>query len=948
MAEQLNLNKYKRSDVYTVEVDKTQALSLPLSQGRLVVGSSRKGPINTVVQINDPKALKAVYGDIDTKLETKGSFFHRTIQTLLKEGPVFALNVLPVDDTDTVKFTTFNTEASSQSVATSLTAYTQPIYSFFNTQRFWFASAEALNTTKTSVLTGANQNKILSFVNLGKRAVTVFVHAVNVNGYDLTVKEYYSLFGEDHPIPNFLSLDDFVSDYFAEAIVVEGDWSDYIKLGNDPIYKAFFNEKGLIKDKVTDFLNLREVKLVVRATGSLIPGFKDQSGQNASLDRIINSLYAQTEVVCAIDGDKLEEIDLTETTFSDADMTSQRLDTVGHGFDDLAFYVDDVIVDKTQVKLIDMLSYKKPADGTLNFKIALAKGAGALFQETTGSGYFKAFEGSTLYNAYFNGFVKNGAKIHNAGNTVVGYLKFEGGFSELVSATQVKYVKITAYSDTLFSGVATTSTLVCTATDASTFITVETGSDSFTKAFSFTDALFFATNGVTYTAPNQLRLVLNTAITAGNKAILDSYLKVNQYLKAKVVGTSRPRLLRIISVSASTQGPNKVYTVTTMAPSDLAIQGIDVTGDTFTVYKGIRNFVGELKGVNLPAFALREQLLPNGTAARENTIMSFLFDSTKIPQALGDKQSVDFRYLVDAYQGQIVSSSKYYTALLAAQHGQSLAILNAPSMKQFEKSVDPSFINPFNKLISAEYIAQGGNLDLNPAFTFGFAQGDVNGVPVSSYAAYFLPNIIVSDGGFSKSVPPAAFVANAFTRKYNSGNTFSIVAAKKGTLTEPEIENLEYEFTNEDRDFLEPAGFNPIIKRRGFGKLIMGNSTGFQRINSALNNIHVREALITIEKDVNSILFNYLFDYNDEITQLRVRTIVENYLDAVLQARGITYYDVQFNKDNNNGDVLASNTAIIDITVEFPSGIHKFINRITLTRNQGQLSSSSSGFIPSF
>jgi len=941
MSEQLNLNKYKRSDVYTVEVDKTQSLSLPLSQGRLVIGSSRKGPINTVVQINNVKEAKAVYGEIDGKLEGKGSFFHRTIQTLLKEGPVFALNVLPVEDEDTVKFTTFNTEIASSSVPSDLEEYTQPISNFFNTQRFWSASADTLNNTKTNVLEDESSNKILSFVNLGKRPVTVFVQSTSVNGYDLTVKEYFSMFLEGTVIPNFLSIDDMISDFFVEAIIVEGDWSDYNKLGRDPIYSAYFNEKGLMTSKINDFINLREVKLVVRATGSLIPGFKDQSGQNASIDKIVNSLYSQTEVICALDNDKLEEIDLTESSFSDADMVSHRLDVIGHGFSEITKYADDDVEDDgTMTKEIDVLSYNKPESGILRMLTAGSKAAGNIYSETTGGDYFKAFSASKLWNAYYKGFVKNGHKITNA--SVTNYLKFEVGTGE-----SVPFLKVTTYSDVSLTTLTDSSDLIKTGANGD-YIQIENGSDAFSHTFDFSDTTYFATNGVSTVGPNQLQLVLNSSISTQNKAFLDSFIKVNHYITAKVVGDSRPRTLRIVSVQSATVSSVTTYTVTTLAPSELAISGIDITNTEFTVYKGVRKFITDLKGISLPAFVLREQLLPNGTPARETTIMEFLFESTNIPQALADKQSVDFRYIVDSYQGQLTSSSKFYTAKIAALHGQALAILNAPSMKQFEKSLDPSFINQSNKLLSTDYIAKGANLDLNPSFTYAFAQGEVNGVPISSYAAYFLPNIIISDGGLSKSVPPAAFVANSYIRKFNSGNTFSIVAGKKGILTDPEIDNLEYEFTDQDRDNLEPIGFNPIVKRRGFGKLIMGNNTGYQRVNSALNNIHVREALITMEKDINTILFNFLFDFNDEITQLRVRTIVENYLDAVMQARGVTYYEVQFNPDNNGADVLAANTAIIDIAVEFPSGIHKFINRITLIRQSGQLSSNSTGFIPSF
>ena len=116
----LNLNNYKSSGVYTVEIDQSQGLSLPLTTGRLIIGSSRQGPFNTIVLINDLRTLQSVYGDKDTQLEKQGSYFHRTIEVALREGPVFAMNVLPLDtDTDVeanedqAKFTTFNTEASS-------------------------------------------------------------------------------------------------------------------------------------------------------------------------------------------------------------------------------------------------------------------------------------------------------------------------------------------------------------------------------------------------------------------------------------------------------------------------------------------------------------------------------------------------------------------------------------------------------------------------------------------------------------------------------------------------------------------------------------------------------------------------------------------------------------------------------------------------------------------
>jgi hypothetical protein len=68
----------------------------------------------------------------------------------------------------------------------------------------------------------------------------------------------------------------------------------------------------------------------------------------------------------------------------------------------------------------------------------------------------------------------------------------------------------------------------------------------------------------------------------------------------------------------------------------------------------------------------------------------------------------------------------------------------------------------------------------------------------------------------------------------------------------------------------------------------------------------------------------------------------------VKDARGISSYDIVFDESNNGPEVLENNAGIIDIIIDFPRGIHKFVNRITITRAGGQLSSQSSGFTPSF
>jgi len=1072
MAQKLNLNRFKSSGVYTVEIDESQNIALPLGTGRLIIGSSKRGPINTVVALSDLNSAVAVYGEKDTKLESRGSYFHRTLEVALRRGPVFALNVLPTDDTlDKVKFATFNTESASFSSDLGAAAFEQPLSSFFNTQKLWFTDEDQFNRTKNNALGPEDDNKIFSIVNLGKRPITVWAKLADVSGYDVTVKEYYKVTGGDKvTIPTYLHPDDIVADYIVEVIAVEGEWTDNVRLANDPVFKSYFNEKGLIMSKLNGFLNLREVKVVARVNGSLIPQFKDPSGSDISIDRVFNRLFSQTELFCALDENKIELIDL-ETAFANANMDSHRIDLAGHGYSDLIAADDqDYFIDNgftgnytdANAKL-DVLGYKAPVKNTAVFEVTTGANDSSRVVTESGNQIIIAREGTQLYAAWDNGFLVtgNGFILTQNGTAATKYIKIEGGYTEVVANVTKNYIKIKAYDNVALTNQTATIPVITVGPDTFVKISLDIhAANSTTKVFDFAAEL--AAEDVpteistTKLALNkiEMKVLASTSVTVGsgqptvtanNAAYLaevSEFVKPNHFVKAKANGNGRTRFLKIVSVAGTTEigAPTTVVTpavpavnetniavdsfntgattitlsannanivigctvsgtgiaanttitnkvglvltlsaattaassgtytftkaaiaavntvtvktfkkflVTTLVPTDATILGIDI--DSLIVFhKGIKNYISSVKGIVLSGFTMRDAQLPNGTATRQSEILGWLYEYTNIANTLAEGEAVDFRYIIDTYEGDISGSSKYYLAKIAADNGQCLAILNSPSYRQLELSAEPSFADAVTKLVSAKHIADGGNLDLNPTKTFKFVDEDVNGVPMGSYAAYFMPNLIVNDGGRNKSVPPAAFVANAFMNKFEAGRPFSIVAGKNGVLGDPEIVNVEYELSQEDRDQLEPAGFNLIVRRRGFGIMVFSNNTAYQKINSALNNTHVREALATIEKDIERILFNFLFDFNDEITRLRIKTLVEGYLERVKNAQGISTYTVVFDSTNNGPEVLSANSAIIDVFLDFPRGIHKFINRITITRVGGGLSSESTGFIPSF
>jgi hypothetical protein len=94
----IDYSQFRASGVYTLEFDASQNVILTSQTIRLVVGFSNKGPFNTPVYIPDATTMISIFGDIDGSLENRGSFFQRSILTCLNAGPVFALNLLKLND----------------------------------------------------------------------------------------------------------------------------------------------------------------------------------------------------------------------------------------------------------------------------------------------------------------------------------------------------------------------------------------------------------------------------------------------------------------------------------------------------------------------------------------------------------------------------------------------------------------------------------------------------------------------------------------------------------------------------------------------------------------------------------------------------------------------------------------------------------------------------------
>ena len=406
-------------------------------------------------------------------------------------------------------------------------------------------------------------------------------------------------------------------------------------------------------------------------------------------------------------------------------------------------------------------------------------------------------------------------------------------------------------------------------------------------------------------------------------------------------GNQQSRLAKIVTVASTTS--SGVYQVICARP---VLYYSGNTGERVQKFKSIAEFTTSFDFTYLSGFTMKESHRPNGTDARVSEILDVMFD-TNIAKTLASKDIISFRYVVDTFSGQILPNSKYQLSLLAKNRQQAMALINAPSIAQFRNSTDPRFtdaptaVNPYPAL-QTRYIADGGNLSLNPSYTFSLPGEDQG----SKFCGFFSPYITIRESNRNISVPPAAFVSNNYVRKFAAGEPYSIVAGqKRGVLSGGNIVGVEYDFTDEDRGNLEPFGINPIIKRTGIGVVIFGNQTAYQTVNSAFNLLHVRDLLISVETDVQSILSNYLFDFNEDSIRLEIKTLVDNYLDGVQSSGGIYAYQTIMDTSNNTPEIIDMNMGVIDVIIEPARGIQKFINRITVTRTGGIASGGFSQFV---
>ena len=945
MALSPQLQQFKSSGVYRLEFDKSQTVNIPAETIRLVVGRSKKGPYNTPVFIEDVEQFIQVFGSIDKSLERKGMFFHRSAIEALSRGPILALNLTAADEDDTVSIVSPATNSSQEGLShVNLTSQYSEV---FDTDKFWTPNdakllAAAGNEDEAS-------NHAISFVNIKQTPITIIVRqAANTDGFNMTAREWY---GEGN-IPDGIDDLDYVSDYMVDVLVFKGKFNA-AELNNDPTYGTYFDNKGLFRSELAKFAGLREVELLAQYTGSLIPEFMDNEGRQLFIETLINIEARRTGLFCAVNEEALAAIDLVGTDFNiyqDYQLLSHRVDQEV-SIDPVALNLQVEVMDGGDMKitgitkaLIEAAPYNVTVGKFLKSAITgeylMIEGVN---DDGNGNVIISTSEGNFNKAVYesFDGDANNVAPMVFGTNVAItvdpadGGLIFDIPFANITSqgalisgnflpsATAGEYVEISS---------------VDTNYDSATKIKVSpAGGEAFSSNFDGITAASIqpyvraasATLELATIDPNARAVLfpgVNTSYTwedlgAGQFAFSITGADTFDWSEVKVgmyVPADGGKLAKIKRIIKSVDGSVTTYKFESHRPVSSrpghALKRYEDSTDVYTMFP-------------LDGATQSDKLIAE--------LLTAIKPGTGLGNALIDKDNITFRYVVDTF-GSLENGgllNKEELAFLCKERQNASAILNAPMIKEFKASTNPSFLDENTGAFSTRYVATGGNLNLNPSALYtlpSISEG-------ANYAFYYGPGLNVIENGRTKVIPPAAYVSNNYIDKYTSALPWSIIAGpRRGVVGGTGVQSLEFAFDKDDRDVLEPFGYNPIVFERGVGLTIKGNKTAQQSIQSALSSAHVREAMIYIEDGLAEILKNYLFEFNNAQTRLEIKTLADNFMESVKKDGGVYDYRNIMDGTNNTTEVIDNNMGILDTYVEPVKGLEILVSRVTIL-NTGEI-----------
>jgi len=180
-------------------------------------------------------------------------------------------------------------------------------------------------------------------------------------------------------------------------------------------------------------------------------------------------------------------------------------------------------------------------------------------------------------------------------------------------------------------------------------------------------------------------------------------------------------------------------------------------------------------------------------------------------------------------------------------------------------------------------------------------------------------------------IPNASFAASIYARVDNIAEPwFAPAGVDRATLAVLDEKKI---YTDAQIGQMYDKNINSVKWIRGTGYALWGQKTA-QMKKSALDRVNVRRNLLYIENNIETALFPFVFENNNELTRLQIFSIVDEFLAGVQAGGGLTSYDVVCDDTNNTPAIIDSNQLNIDIYVQ-PVRTAEFISFTTVVTRTG-------------
>lgn len=994
MAIPVYLQQFKAAGVYRVVFDKSTMLNVNSEILRLVVGYSEQGPFNIPTYVTNVSTFKTLYGDVSKKLEKRGIWFHRLAQQALASGPILALNLKKFEG-ESVEAATIDTKFNSKFDSIDLEKlFVEDIY---DTTRFWELSAEKLNDLRT--VGGSKMDKYIniSTTDTAKSSATFFIRKASgsiVNGYNITLNDWYSD-GLD-VMPEYLEdvKSTLVSDYMAEIYVFKGKFTKEQVLASTSLKQHFTidsngdlvlrkYELDAFGDAVDSLQALYEDETsgaIGHYVGSLIPYMRNKQGKYISLDIVFNEDQNVHSMMMSFNHDMLEEGEVDLQISGKNNIDAKLLGEICAGTAHVS-----VLGNKNAEVVASTVKYTNNIDGSLKDSM----GYNAQPTYITGKLYVSNVDRSRFEITLSDTKSDDSVKLHfvsedDLNNTlnvladVYGANSDSEVWSDVTPAewvgkkviTSIKRIKQEAGTDYYVPNSEFKFTFADIVTELKSESTVGHDSHNHIHSQSLTFAkvtdswkqLADKTKFICVDGDDTLISVLEAGDCVLAKKTIDD--KEDGYYKQAFITSVESFTAEdaqwykkdnevISAVEYFAKEDKNGYkataaTVVTFTEEPLVHDDADDDKDpshSASDDDGKEKFLvridgdicqenGEIKPIYLEGFTYKNDK-PAGTDMLsklnwQKFILSALTDYKGLRTGLLNKSDIDYRYIVDTFETYVDSGVKKVLSFLAKEKQSAFAILNFPSVKTFVKCPYASYVND-NGVFNVQYVVDGYNKKKAHSLGFSLPSDDEG----ASFCAFYTP-LKFSDGYVDSIVPSAALVSNLFMQKYLSRQPYYIIAGPNyGAISASGLVGPDYNYSMEELQIIEPFGVNCMVYRPSFGTFINANQTAKQTPVSALSRVNVRELVIYLQDEIEKVLQNYQWEFNNSVTRNAILDKANTICANVQANGGIQAYKNIMDDSNNTPEIIDNEMAIISTHIEPGFGCGKMIQELTIYRTGG-------------